>query len=39
MLEKEIIADVGKGESLLMLEKDKIADVGKGDHCCCWKRR
>ena len=39
MLEKEIIADVGKGESLLMLEKEKIADVGKGDHCCCWKRR
>ena len=33
MSEKEIIADVGKGESLLMLEKEIIADVGKGDDC------
>ena len=32
MLEKEMIADAGKGESLLMLEMEMIANVRKGDH-------
>ena len=33
MLEKEMIADVGKGESLLMLEMKRISSTAHGDDC------